>query len=987
MSSLEGYWKGYNDLYPEEAAPEPALESPAALNRRRFLAMVTASMAATSACGRLNDRGEIVPYLRQPEETPPGVTRYYASTLLSAPKAPPVLVATREGRPIKLEGNPEHPASRGALGAYGQAATFDLYDPDRLKKPSYNGRPLAWSEIDDLLGDALFHTAGTGKRVLLITRPLVSPTSRKLAGEFLAAHPTCSHLSLESVHDGEVRRGWGAATGWNGVPEVSWEEADVILSLESDFLGEAGAACDQKSFIARRQPDSAGKMSRFWAIEGTLTQTGCNADHRLLLRPALQGGFLIWLLDRLLSARPAALPSELKQTVAEAALDITPSQLGLEERAAQALLSDLLEHPRRSAVVAGPHLPACFHTLVAAVNISLDNIGNSLGPAGLSPAVSPPDQIQRAIAAMAAGEVAIVIDLNANPAFLLPPDAGFSEELARVPLVVCSALFANETTELAHLVLPCAHDLESWGDTDLHAGTLSLQQPVILPLAEARQCEESLLAWLPSGPDGVQSHGEYLKRRWRREVYPRSGSAAGFEKYWHVALHDGLVPVPVEFVPPLRIDPAAIGSAIRAAAAIEPSEWDLILAPSTRLFDGRFANNGWLQELPHPVTTQVWGNGAIMSRTSAARLGCREGDLVRVSVAGNSIDLPAVIEPGVADNVVTVEMGYGREGIGRIGSGIGVDATPLRKGGGLSEWLHTGVAIEARPGKRSVVRTQNHHYLEGRPIVLEYSFQEYRSRPGIVSAAARREKAHAQHSWVYTGHKWGMVVDLTACTGCGSCSLACSVENNIAVVGPEEVARGREMHWLRIDRYYKGKSRNPEVVYQPMLCQQCDAAPCEKVCPVAATVHSPEGIDEMVYNRCVGTRYCANNCPYKVRRFNYFNYLENNLSPAAPARNPEVTLRSRGVMEKCSFCTQRIAEAKHLAKREGRKLRDGELQAACQQACPTDAIVFGDLNDPDSRVHRLAEDPRGFLVLAEVGTAPAVTYLMKIRNPHPDLVV
>jgi Fe-S-cluster-containing dehydrogenase component len=985
MSSLDGYWKGYRDLYPDDKPPEPAPESAASLNRRRFLAVVAASMAATTACDRFNDRGEIVPYLRQPEGTPAGVARYYASTLLSAPGAPPVLISTREGRPIKLEGNPEHPASRGALGAYGQAATFDLYDPERLKQPSFTGQPLSWSQTDQMMGEALTKAVNSAQQVLLITRPLVSPSSRQLVGEFLAAYPAVAHLSVASMHDREILKGWEAATGWDRGPEVVWKEVDVILSLELDFLGEAAAAGDQKSFIARRQPDSEAEMSRLWAIEGTLTQTGCNADHRLPLRPALQGKFLAWLLDQLLAARPTALPSGVKEIVAEVARNMTPSQLGLEERAVRALLSDLLGHPGRCAILGGAHFPSSFHTLVAAINICLGNLGNSIRPAAPSPAVSPPPDVQRAVAAMAAGEVAMVIDLNANPAYLFAPQTGFYEQLLKVPLVVCSTLSGNETSKSAHLVLPCTHDLESWGDTDFHSGTLSLQQPVILPLAEARQCEESLLAWLPPELVTTRNYGDYLKNRWQHAVYPKSGSAADFERFWQVALHDGLVPTAPDPAPILKIDATAISSAVRTACAIEPSDWDLVLAPSARLFDGRFANNGWLQELPHPVTTQVWGNGALMSRQSAAKLGCREGDVVRITVSGSYIELPAVVEPGMANEVVTVELGYGRKDTGKIGKGIGFEADPLRGTDGLSEWLYTGARIEPRPGKHLIVRTQSHHYLDGRPIVLESSWEEYRSRPGAASAAARRDKMHAQHSWVYTGRKWGMVVDLTACTGCGSCSLACSVENNVPVVGPEEVARGREMHWMRIDRYYSGAPKNPSVVYQPMLCQHCDAAPCEKVCPVAATVHSPEGIDEMVYNRCVGTRYCANNCPYKVRRFNYFNYLENNLSPVALARNPEVTVRSRGVMEKCSLCTQRIAEAKHQAKREGRKVRDGELQTACQQACPTDAIVFGDVNDPDSRVHRMAEGARGYFVLGEVGTAPAITYLMKIRNPHPDL--
>jgi len=502
-------------------------------------------------------------------------------------------------------------------------------------------------------------------------------------------------------------------------------------------------------------------------------------------------------------------------------------------------------------------------------------------------------------------------------------------------------------------------------------------------LFSARQCEDSLLRWLPPTPGRPGDYHEYLKSRWRNEVYTRRPTEIDFERFWNISLHEGFITATTGFLQPQDLRPEAVLEAIGEYARPSPSGIDLVLTPSPRVFDGRFANNGWLQELPHPVTTQVWGNGALMSRATAQRLQCREGDVVRLTVERRSLKIPALIEPGMADDLISIDLGYGRRIAGSIGSSVGVDAGTLRKNvADLSPWFYTGVGVETTGESSRIIRVQTHFSIEGRPIIKEASASAFRSHPLAESEAESRPHV----LWSYRGYHWAMVVDLTACTGCGACSLACTAENNIPVVGPEQVSRKREMHWMRIDRYYSGSPDNPSAVYQPILCQHCDAAPCEKVCPVAATVRSPEGLNEMVYNRCVGTRYCANNCPYKVRRFNFFNYHKQLVSPAELVYNPEVTVRNRGIMEKCTFCVQRITAAKHRAKIEGRKIRDGEIQTACQQACPAEAIVFGDLNDPQSRVSQLTKETRAYHVLDDLGVRPSVTYLAKIRNPRLDTV-
>jgi Fe-S-cluster-containing dehydrogenase component/anaerobic selenocysteine-containing dehydrogenase len=968
----------------DESSPS---EGPFPMDRRRFFALLGASAAlGTTACGVPADRGEILPYVDQPEGNPAGSPRYYASTLLGYPGAPPVLVTTREGRPIKLEGNPQHPASQGALDAWGQSATLSLYDPDRLKTPMHKATEVRWEEADAGICGALSQAVREDKQILLFTPPLSSSTARQLVDQFIRAYPTVTHLPITTFHAEEAIAGQLEALGTEDRFSVDWDRADVILSLEADFLGPVGTPGEQRQFAERRLPEP-GPMNRLWCIEGSMSATGAFADHRLPLRPGLQGKLLLYLLREVEKRRG----TDLADSAFLATVDISPEELGIDIHILQALVEDLSSHPGRSVVLVGDRLPASAHSLSWALNASLDNLGTSLTPTGAPrPRVALSAELFAAVEAMRAGEIAVAIDLGANPAFVLPSDLHVADVLSQIPTVVSSCLVPDETTALAHWALPATHDLESWGDTDLHPGTLSLQQPALAPLFQARQSEESLLRWLPQPTDRPSTYRAYLENRWRQQIHAQLPVASSFSEFWTAALHDGFISLPgsADPVPSLRLE--GVRRAVAAAMTVSTPAIDLILSPSYHLYDGRFANSGWLQEMPHPITSHVWGNGAFLGLAMAEKLEVEDGDLIEVTVEDRTVTLPVILAPGTADGLVQIDLGYGRAHAGSVGSGIGVDASTLRISyGGISPWIYAGVSLERAAGKGFLVRTQEHRNIEGRNLIVEGTEEEYRKRPDFVAAVAGRDASPSPGDWEYaTGQKWGMVIDLSACTGCNGCLISCDAENNIPVVGPEQISRGREMHWIRADRYYRGdphRAEEVQLIHQPILCQHCDNAPCENVCPVAATTHSTDGLNEMTYNRCVGTRYCANNCPYKVRRFNYLANHQDLESPRELAFNPEVTVRSRGVMEKCTFCVQRLRDAQRTAKREGRPLRDGEAQTACQQACPTHAISFGDLNDPDSRVAGMAASQRGYHLLAELGVRPAITYLARIRNPHPDL--
>jgi Fe-S-cluster-containing dehydrogenase component len=1002
QSSAAGdYWRSLEELSqkPGNECLGAVLRDPSRtipsldLNRRSFLAVVAASLSAAGVgCARFNDRGEIISYPDALEGQIPGVPRHYASTLVRYPGSPPILATTREGRPVKLEGNPEHPASKGALGVFGQAATLELYDPDRQRTPRLNGKKINWADADRRVRSQIEQSSRAGKSTLLVTGPLVSPTARSLVNLFISTYPQTIHRRLATFHELERVEGRQLAFGTPSLASVRWDLAEVVLSLDCDFLGTQGAPGDERSFSFRRRPEHPAGMNRLWCLEAGMSVTGANADHRFPLRPSLQPRFLVWLLGELILRKgvsPFASDPLVARSLRGALLNIRLEEFEIPQPAVDALVDELIKSQGRSAIVAGPQLPAPCHVLVAALNVALGNEGAVVIPTPVIPDSQPstlPEWVE-ATEMMNQGRVGVFIALDVNPAYSLS-EVGCREALAKVPFIVASCLIPDETASVAHLTIPSTHDLESWGDSDFHPDLLSVQQPVSRPLFDGRQSEDSLLHWLNPSERPAADYHEYLKARWQGEVHPQNGGGVSFNEFWEAALHDGFVDLKSLSVPPSTLSiPEVVDALSMCSRKVKPG-FDLILGASPRVYDGRFANNGWLQELPHPVTTQTWGNAAVIGPATALSLGCREGQILTVKVGGAAIDIPVLVSPGVAEHSVQIDLGYGRPSAGTIGSQVGVDAGRLRSRiGRVSPWLYHGVRLVVTSYHDRIIRVQQHATTEGRSFIRESSSEALRQNHGLAKSSSHNEFPNQPSSWKYKGQKWGIVVDLSACTGCGACTVACVAENNIPIVGPEQVAKGRQMHWVRIDRYFSGPAYNPRVLFQPMMCQQCDNAPCEKVCPVAATVHSPEGLDEMVYNRCVGTRYCANNCPFKVRRFNYFDYHKDDRAPVHLLFNPEVTVRSRGVMEKCTFCVQRIAAARQAAKAAGRKLADGDIQTACQRACPAQAIVFGDLNDPESKVHQLAHSTRGYQALGELGVAPAVTYLARIRNPNQDLKI
>jgi molybdopterin-containing oxidoreductase family iron-sulfur binding subunit len=633
-------------------------------------------------------------------------------------------------------------------------------------------------------------------------------------------------------------------------------------------------------------------------------------------------------------------------------------------------------------------MPAQLHTACALLNQMLGSEDHQDYGAAASVAmpVLPAAQAARVFAEVKPGDYSAAILWGVNPAYWLPDEDAWRSALSAIPLKVFIGLHQDETAQDCHVVLPEHHWLEAWGDCEMPGGPLSLQQPAIGPLYDSRQGEEILLGWIAALGGAVPAQYRlYLMERWKREVLG-AASPVGFESFWNAALHDGVLERPVPDAAPRVVKPRAVEkaalSASKAMTARSPAggSFELLLVPASAVWDGRYANNGWLQEMPDPVTKATWSNPAAISVADAKRLGVRDGDVLRIEAGGRSVEAPAIVQPGQAAGVISLALGYGRRA-GSVAGGIGVNAWPLAATGDALSGSPFVVPASVAPtgGRSEVPQTQTHHRMEGRDIVRSVTMVDY-ARGGAGHEAAG-EMPTLYPSQQFPEHKWGMAIDLAACVGCSGCVVACQSENNIAVVGPEQVLRGREMHWIRIDRYYEGDPANPAVVHQPMLCQQCDNAPCENVCPVNATNHSPDGLNQMIYNRCVGTRYCANNCPYKVRRFNFLEFTAAKTEPESLVFNPEVTVRPRGVMEKCTFCVQRIQDARQRSGGEGRSLRDGEIVPACAAACPAQAIVFGDLKDPSSEVSRLSANDRGYKVLAELGVKPSITYLSRLTNP------
>ncbi|MBN1612105.1 MAG: TAT-variant-translocated molybdopterin oxidoreductase [Polyangiaceae bacterium] len=955
----------------DEFLPETVGDSlaPTILTRRGFLGMVGAAAAIAACTPR---ERTIVPYTKRPEEVIPGVANYYATTFPEGERSYSVLVKTREGRPLHITGNDEHPRLRGKTTLRAIADIMGLYDDGRLRRPSYRGRPSTWPEADKALAAAVAEASDQSKPLLLLTGASGSPTRAALLAELGRRVPALEHRVWEPSRGGGMLSAAQAAFGTNVCVRLRLERTKVVVSVGADFLAgddpEAAAA-----FTAQRRPrEPVSDMPRLWAFEGPLSVTGSNADHRFPIRPSQAASLVFALAAALHASYGFALPPGVVLAPPESDC---AARSGISADLWQALLTDLSDAKESAVVLCGDSMPEQAHVAAHLLNAILHSRGIELAPA---PPVLSAVELAGVVEQMEEGRYHAVVFWGTNPAYAFPNAQRLRAALSRVPHRFWIGQCIDETAEICSWRLPENHWLESWGD---HGSPelLTLQQPAVGCLYDTRQGEDMLIALLKGlGTTGLTNYHEYLLDRWRREVYSE-GIPVPFERYMHAALHDGVLARELASAAALELRADAVNRASSTVAAARAAPgFELVLAPSTQLLDGRYANNPWLQELPDPITKNTWGNPLLVSVADANHLGLENGDRVRLTVAGQSVETPVIVQPGQASGVLSLSLGYGRK-VGLLGRKVGSNAYPLLGADASSHNLRTGAKLAKLGTHVRMPLTQRHHRMHGRDLVRSRTLAQYAEESAQPPKKVALPTLYPDQR--FPAHKWGMVVDLAACVGCSACVLACQSENNIATVGPEQVERGREMHWIRIDTYYEGSADNPCVVHQPMMCQQCDSAPCENVCPVNATNHSPDGLNQMAYNRCVGTRYCANNCPYKVRRFNFFNYTAEKKEPENLVFNPEVTVRPRGVMEKCTFCVQRIADARMRAKVEKRTMRDGDVVPACAAACPTSAIVFGDLNDPNSRVARASRNRRGYKVLEELGIRPAVTYLAALRNP------
>jgi MoCo/4Fe-4S cofactor protein with predicted Tat translocation signal len=938
------------------------------VSRRGFLKLMGASMALAgmTACTK-QPLEPIVPYVKQPEETIPGRPLFYATAFSLGAYGSPLLVESHLYRPTKIEGNDRHPASAGGTDIYAQASILGMYDPDRSQTITSLGDVRSWEDLmNSIRGPLAAQKAVEGSGIRILTRPFSSPTLAEQMQAFLQLYPQAKWHVYEPVNRDNVLEGARLAFGQPVETQYRLENAEVILSLDADFLyaGFPGSTRYIRDFAGKRKPE-AGSMNRLYVIESTPSSTGAKADHHLPVRAVDIERFARLLLS------PGS--------------GASGSSTGLSEeqlRFAAALGKDLAGHAGSSVVIAGDHQPPAVHALVHALNQHLGNVGKTVvytDPVQVNP-VNQADSIKDLVADMRGGKVDFLIILEGNPAYDAPADMGFADALknTNIPLRLHLGLEQNETAELCHWHVNQAHYLEAWGDTRALDGTVSVVQPLIAPLYDGKSAPELMAAL--SGHSDAAGH-DLVQAYWMKQ-HP----GADFEAFWRRSLHDGWIEGTAFGPKPVALRAASFPPS--PSAGPEGVEINFRRDPS--IYDGQFSNNGWLQELPKPMTKMTWDNPVLVGPAMAERMGLKTEDLVNLSLNGQTVQAPVWIQAGHPDNSVTVFLGYGRRRAGRVGTGAGFDMYRLRAS--VAPWFSTGATIARAGGTYKLATTQGYQTMEtpdgaSRPQVRTATLEEYQKEPNFakdeeVPSALTLYKPYDYASEPYA---WGMAIDLNACVGCNNCILACQSENNIAVVGKEQVVIGRHMHWLRVDAYYQGDRDNPKAYFQPVPCQQCENAPCELVCPVGATTHSTEGLNDMVYNRCVGTRYCSNNCPYKVRRFNFLLFQDWDTPQYKMMRNPDVTVRSRGVMEKCTYCVQRISEHRIAAEREDRKIQDGELQTACQQSCPAQAIVFGNINDANSRVSRLKAEGRNYSLLADLNTRPRTTYLAEIRNPNPEM--
>ena len=939
------------------------------ISRRRFMNLMGASaaLAGLAACSKPVEK--IVPYVKPPEEVIPGVAEYYATTMPFGLSPVGLLVKSVDGRPIKIEGNEQHPSSMGGTHAFAQAEILNLYDPDRSQYVMQKGVKSTWGDFLNAWRELYpKYTHNRGKGLAILSPSLASPTLKRLQTQYKRNFPDARWYIYDAIPDHRLAAA-GTVFGESLVPVYDLSKADVILSLDADILMmDADSVANIRAFSSRRNPDDeSAPLNRLYAVEGAYSVTGSNADHRLPL-PTSQIGAFTLALAHALGELGVNIDAKLSGA---GATEFDPDFI-------HALTRDLVKNKGRCLVAAGQQQPEAVHALVYAINAALGNIGNTLQfyPADdrITTADGGVDDLRRACDA---GRIETLVMPGGNPVYDAPADMDFMESLIKIAHTINFSLHMDETSQNVEWHVPATHFLESWGDTIDPRNLRSIVQPLILPLYDDVHSVTELLNLVVTGRDDKDY--DIVRETWKNIITTKN-----FEDGWQQVLHDGLLTGTVKPAN-VNINAATLQKLVSAVDVNPVNGMELVFVPSPTTWDGRYVNNGWLQELPHPMTKIAWNNPLLLAPATAKSLNVKDGDHVKVKLGDSSIELPVCILPGMDENTVAVTPGYGRKGIGRISNKVGTNVYPLRSGVSL----YTARVELARSGKKTkLANTQDHGSMEGRPIVRETDLPDYKKDPRF--AAELVEHPPLKNLWKEhkydTGYQWGMIIDLNKCIGCNACVAACQSENNIPIVGVEQVRNGREMHWIRLDRYFEGGVTNPKVVHQPMTCHHCENAPCEQVCPVAATVHDKEGLNLMTYNRCVGTRYCSNNCPYKVRRFNFFNYHKHMTEQDKLVQNPDVTVRSRGVMEKCTFCLQRINAAKSEARKTRRELKPNEVRTACQQVCPANAISFGNILDPESEVTKLRDNPRAYTLLEELNNRPRLLYLAKVRNPNPDLV-
>ena len=976
----QAYWRSLEELaetpefeefltkeFPRQAAP---LES--SLDRRGFMKLLGASLALAglTSCVRPYQQDHFAPYVKAPEELVPDEPLYFASALTQGGYAQGVLVESYQGRPTKIEGNPDHPDSLGRSSPQMQANTLTLYDPDRSQFVVTGGNESSFTEFVRVFTTALTGLQnGAGFHILSET--VTSPTLARQLAAVLEQYPQAQWHQFDGLQTG-VQAGAERAFGRPLQTRYDFANADVILSLDADFLGPgAGQLAYSQSFAERRRVRSAeDTMNRLYALELTPTITGSMADHRVPLTPTQ------------IAAAARHIAGQLGvQGAGEGAPGGRPEGLGAAW--VDALLEDLQGANGRCVVVVGDEQPAEVHALAHAMNAALGSVGTTVfytEPV----AVQPTDSLTSLHAltdAATNGNVQVLLMLGGNPVYAAPADIDFEQVLANVPFSAHLSLYRDETSSRATWHVPQTHELETWSDARAFNGTATVMQQMIEPFYNGISAHQLLAATLG---DTESTPLQLVQATYQDQV------ADDFEGFWRQTVYQGTVNGtayrPVQ--PKLQANALAAPQEAAGNEAGEGLEVAFRLDPN--ILDGRYSNSGWLQELPKPFSKLTWDNAALIAPALAERQGLSNGDMVRVTLGQRNLELPALLVPGQADNLVVLHTGYGRENAGHIGTGVGFNAGTLRTT--ATYWHATGAELSPTGSSYNLVSTQMHHALdtkgvENRHIVRHGTLAELKAEPEhphFVHPVEHPESdLYANYS--YPNYKWGMVIDMNVCTSCNACVTACQAENNIPIVGKGQVAVGREMHWIRIDAYYSGTVDDPTFYSMPMMCQMCEQAPCEPVCPVGATVHDQQGINVMVYNRCVGTRYCSNNCPYKVRRFNFLQYAELEETSLAMLANPNVTVRSRGVMEKCNYCLQRIRKATIVSGNERRHIREGEVVTACQSACPTNAIIFGDLNNEESAVVQDKRSVLNYGVLTELNTQPRTTYLAKLSNPHPAL--